>query len=157
MATKTEKFTIGEDTYRITQLGAEVGSDLWDDILAAVGSKVTAQLDKISGALQGLGEQGLDKEKAQVAIAAVLGPVLLDVLATVPKDLKRRWRKLFTETTTVITGAAELNMAEAKLFDQYFAGRYGAMTAWELTCLKHNFLGFLPSKPKSGSSDAGSQ
>ena len=97
----------------------------------------------------------LESDAARLALAKALGPVVLKVLTTVPKPLKQRWRKLFEENTLVVTNTVELNMAEAKLFDAHFAGRMGAMTAWEMAHLKFNFLDFLPSKPKSESSEAG--
>lgn len=155
MGRKTERVTIGEDTYVITQLGGTVGSDLWDDVLAAVGPKLMPQLDKLGGLLAGLKGIDLESDQAKQAMLLTFGPVVLDVLTTVPKPLKQRWRKLFEEQTKLCTGSVELNMAEAKLFDEHFAGRYVAMTAWEMAHLKHNFLGFLPSKPKSANSEVG--
>lgn len=156
MARKTERVTIGEDTYVITQLGGTVGSDLWDDILAAAGPKLVPQLDKLGqllGALQGV---DLEKGDAQVKQRLLLtfAPVILDVVTTMPKALKQRWRTLFAEQTLVCLNSVELNMAEAKLFDDHFAGRYVAMTAWEAAHLKLNFLSFLPSKPSSESSSS---
>lgn len=155
MARKTERVTIGEDTYVITQLGGTVGSDLWDDILAAVGPKLMPQLEKLGDKLGELKGVNLESDEAKTAMLLTFAPVIVDVLTTVPKALKQRWRKLFEEQTKLCTGSVELNMAEAKLFDDHFAGRYVAMTAWEMVHLKHNFLSFLPSKPASISSAAG--
>lgn len=146
MATKTETVTLLGDTYRITQLGAEVGSDLWDDILASVGSSLLAKLEGLQAKLAGA------NIKDEATLLTAVGPVVLSVLAGVPKDLKKRWRKLFLANTVLVTSAAELNMAKAELFDQHFAGRYDAMTAWEAACIRHNFLNFLGSKSKPGDS-----
>lgn len=147
MARKTEVFQLKTDTYRITQLGAEEGSELYDEILATVGSKVAPKLQELAG---------LDQENDD-RLETALGALLFDLLATVPKELKRRWRHLFQRTTEVQAGEVWLNMADARLFNEHFAGRYGAMTAWELACLKHNFMDFLPSAPGPGSSDSGSK
>lgn len=151
MARKTECVKLGKDEYVITQLGGEVGSDLWDDILAAAGPKLLPQLERIGPILEQFRGEDLTDEavakEVSTAMVTAFAPVILDVLTSVPKELKRRWRKLFAENTLVNTGSVELNMAEAKLFDAHFAGRYGAMTAWEIAHLKHNFLGdFLSSK-----------
>lgn len=147
MATKTETFTLMGDTYRITQLGATVGSDLWDEILAAVSPTLLGKLEALI--------PKMSEAKGEQALIAMMAPAVLGVLSAIPKDLKKRWRKLFLENTELVTGSVNLNMAKAELFDQHFAGRYDAMTAWEAACLKHNFLGFLGSKPKSESSEPG--
>lgn len=155
MARKTERVVIGEDTYILKQLGANEGSDLWDDILAAIGPKLTPQLEKLGETLGTLKGMDLEGEQAKAKLLMVFAPVLVDVLSSVPKSLKQKWRKLFLANTVLCTGSVELPMGESQHFDDHFAGRYGAMTAWELACLKQNFLTFLPSKPKSANSEAG--
>lgn len=147
MAAKTETVTVMGDTYRVTQLGATVGSELWDDILAAVSPALLGKLESLVPKMA--------EAKSEQDMIAMMAPAVLGVLSTIPKDLKRRWRKLFLENCELVTGSVNLNMAKAELFDQHFAGRYDAMTAWEAVCLKHNFFGFLGSKPKSESSEPG--
>ena len=154
---RTERITIGEDTYVITPLGATVAGDLWDDIVAALGEKIVPELEGLSAKLTSLKGVDLESEATKAALLATFLPVLVKVLATVPKAIQQRWRKLFAEQTTVCTGSAELNMASAQLFDSMFSGRLGARYQWELAHLKLNFFGFLGSKPSAASSDPGAK
>lgn len=162
MARKTTEFTVGGELYRITQLGAEAGSELYDDIIAAMGPKLAekfqdAQLAKrVGDAIARLtGDGNAVTDAAKLELVTSFAPLVVELMAAVPKELKRRWRALFLGTTELQTGPVWLNMAEAKLFNDHFAGRMGTMQAWEFACLKHNFLDFLSSKVSSESSDAG--
>lgn len=152
---RTERITIGPDTLVIAPLGAEVAGDLWDDILAVAGPKLLPQLERLGVKLAALQDVDLESAKAKTEMLLSFGPVVVDLLTTLPKSLQQRWRKLFAEKTIVSTGSAELNMAEAKLYDSMFAGRLVDRYKWEAAHFKLNYLTFLPSKPASTISDGG--
>lgn len=137
MARKTETFTLGEDTYRITQLDAEVGKGFYRELMA-IAAKVFE-----TTALGNLEDE------------AAVAKLMMQLIARLPLELQDRLDKAFAKTTEIQAGPVWLNLAESKQFGEYFAGRYfDALMQWQVTCIKFNYLGFLGSKQPGSSSVA---
>jgi hypothetical protein len=143
MAKKTETFVVGDDVYQITQLGVEQGGDLYHDLLKSVGPTIRKKLGNIQELIQ-------DGDESKTA--ANVGSFIIEVMENIPKDLMREMRVMFKHTTKVKVGELFLPLDSGDLFDQKFAGRISAMQSWIITCLRHNFSDFLPSKASAPSS-----
>ncbi len=143
MAKKTETFTVGEDVYQITQLGVEQGGDLYHDLLKSVGPTIRKKLGNL---------QELIQEGDELKTASNVSSFIIEVMENIPKELMREMRAMFKATTNVKVGELFLPLSSGDLFEQKFAGRISAMQSWIITCLRHNFSDFLPSKASAPSS-----
>jgi len=139
MARKTIVTTVGADTYELTQIGAVEAYDLYNELVAALGPKISERI----GALQELARK---KELSE----ADTGMLILELKAAVPRQLMRDMREAFARGTRVKTGSVLLQLSEGDIFDQHFAGRMTAIDQWMIACMKHNFMGFLGERANSG-------
>lgn len=136
MAKRTEKIQIGSAQYTITQLGAVEGRQLYKKLVTALGPLLRETFS-------GLKADG-DAE------TLVIGLVLRG-LEDMPLPLFEELCESFSATTLFktpqMTMALPLNTQG--LFDEHFAGDYGGMTNWLMSCLKLNFQSFLGGKGSS--------
>lgn len=138
MARDTKTVTLDKDVYQITQLGAIEGSDIYHDLVRYVGPTL---LEAFSTKSEGGAQE--DKENAALKI----GTAMAQALGLIPKEVMRDLRTKFSQNTKFKAGEIFLPLSEGDSFDQQFAGRYKAMTAWLLAALKVNFADFLESEP----------
>lgn len=127
MAIKTIEKRVGEDLYRIKQLGS--------DDADAVLMRLTKTLGPVLGALGG-GE------------GSALGRAADEFSKRVSLEDLTHLRKLFASTTEAHPADAEeddqwLPLASKGALDQHFAGRPKAKLLWLVACLEVNFADFF--------------
>jgi hypothetical protein len=134
MAKKTEKVSIGTTQFTITQLGAVEGRRLYKKLVTSLGPLLrdTFANDKTGG----------DAE------TRVIGLVLRG-LEDMPLDLFEELCESFSAVTLFKTPAMNMPipLSTQGQFDDLFAGDYGGLTNWVMTCLKMNFANFLGATP----------
>jgi len=121
---------IGGNTYVVTQFGAKVGRT------------VLFRLTKILGpALGGLVKGGFS--------GAAIGTAIQAFAETAREDDFAYLCDQFAASTTVkkpitATGAKEIKVDLAKVFDEHFRGHYGDMVLWLAFAVEVNFASFFP-------------
>lgn len=130
MAKKTEKVSIGTTQFTITQLGAIEGRRLYKKLVSALGPVL---------------REAYSTNKAEGdAETRVLG-LVVRALEELPLELFEELCDSFSAVTLFKTSAMALAIPldTAGQFDDLFAGEYGNLTNWLLSCLKMNFANFL--------------
>ena len=119
---ETREHTIDGQIYSITQLGAKQGR------------LVLARVLRIVAGAAGAAQSVEDPVEAAAAAAAKLASALTD-------DEVNYLCDVFSKATQVTEGAK--GWALSDIFDDHFAGRYGAMLQWLWAALETNYSSFL--------------
>lgn len=131
MARSTKTLTIGKSEYKLTQLGATKGAELWLDLLHVIASPI----EEVAKA------GDLDESVLVRAITAAVRS--LDHATT------NRFYAAFGPLTSVLVPARSPGdqdrwpTLEGAVFDDHFAGQYIALTEWLVQSILFNFFGFL--------------
>lgn len=128
MAIETKQFTVGEDRYEITQLGALAARR----VFARVGQILSEPLKALANA---------DALSDSVALSAIAG-----LLEKADPDFIEEISDAFMPTTRVYTDPQTAPKLDRTVFDSHFAGRPMALYLWLGVCLQHNFADFLGGK-----------
>lgn len=145
MAQETKRVVVGGTQYQITQLGAVAGRGLFKKFVTAMGPLLR---DAVSGPLletvqKKIADLGEDAtiDKLVMALAPLIGPVLIRAIEDLPQPLFEELCESFTVGTKVLAGAPAVYVPLDALFDDHFAGNYVGLVGWFGQCLKVN--GFL--------------
>lgn len=138
MARKQTQLTINGTDYRLTQLGAAQGAELWLDLLRVVAGPFEALGRSMSSASSD------DEEKATAAgIATVTAAIRSLDHATVNK----LYAAFGPATTIRVPGAPGQGdrwpTLDGAVFDDHFAGNYLELTEWLVRSVLFNFLPFF--------------
>lgn len=130
MAKKTEKVSIGTTQFTITQIGAVEGRRLYKKLVTALGP---------------LFREAYASNKAEGAAETRVLGLVLRALEDLPLDLFEELCESFAAVTVFKTPTmtVPIPLNTQGQFDDLFAGDYGALTNWVMTCLKLNFASFL--------------
>lgn len=157
MAIKTERVTVGDAQFEITQLGAEFGRGLYKKFVTAIGPLLRELLsgsgtviDKIRKAAAEASGSGGDSTAVAAVAVQIMGPMILRAVEALPDALFNELCVAFAANCTVGAATAangqRVFMPLALQFNDHFAGDYVAMTAWLGHCVRVNgFLGLLGS------------
>lgn len=126
MAIQSDKRTIGEHTYRVTQLTALKGRALFTRLVRFLGPAAAGAL----GSRRGLG--ALDK-----------GALMSDLATRVTDEELGYFCDVLGECTEIIGASGKAERLDRELFDVHFAGRMLDMFKWLQFALEVNFADFL--------------
>jgi hypothetical protein len=135
MGIETDDFTIGEDTYRVSQLGAKRGRKALVRLVKAAGPVLGAAAAHAGdlGEIKGLGDIKVE----------LIGRAISEFTNQLSEADVDHFCDLFAPLTLVKVPDTDDDWVPLdKSFDQHFAGRYGQMLEWLWTCIRFNFLGF---------------
>jgi len=154
MALQTKRVTVGGSQYAITQLGAVAGRGLFKKFVTAMGPLLrdafsASLIDQFQKAIESLPNDATF-DKAAIALAPIVGPVLVRAVEDLPQELFEELCISFSGSTKVLAGQPAIMHDLDGLFDDHFAGNYVGLVGWFVQCLKVNgFLANLGGAAKS--------
>lgn len=129
-----ETRTIGEHTYRVTQLGTFEGQEVLVRIVKLIGPSGSSFLD-------GLGAAAGSGEKIEASLAMGISEAVREVTTRLSgPDLLFATQKFAARTDIIYHDRAP---TLANTYDVHFAGAYDEWIGWLAFCLEVNFRSFF--------------
>jgi hypothetical protein len=144
---ETRERTIGEHTYRVTQLGTKRGSAMLVKLVKLLGPGCGSFIGGLGRAPSG------NSGEWESALALGLGDALHDLATRLDEAQFAAVCDEFAKQTAVVL-SAELEPRLSDIFDDHFAGKYDVMLRWLRFCMEINFSSFFGAGSTTSSTNA---